>query len=85
MVTEEDMIETTTITALYLEVKEDVIECSFRSFEVVTATNTTGNANVSLIKEYLDDFEVNCWQGSQGQMWFGKESLENTDGDIVNP
>ena len=34
------MIATTTITALYLEVKEDATECSFRSFEVVTATNT---------------------------------------------
>ena len=38
--TEEDMIATTTIITPYLEVKEDATECSFRSFEVVTATNT---------------------------------------------
>ena len=36
---EEDMIATTTTTTLYLEVKEDVIECAFRSFEIATATS----------------------------------------------
>ena len=36
----ENMIITTTIIAPYLEVKEDTTECSFRSFEVATATNT---------------------------------------------
>ena len=40
VVAKEDMIATTTVTALYLKVKEDAIECSFRSFEVATATNT---------------------------------------------
>ena len=39
VVVEEDMIATTTITALYLKVKKDATECSFRSFEVATATN----------------------------------------------
>ena len=42
VVAEEDMIATTTIIASYLEVKEDTIECSFRSFEIATATNTEG-------------------------------------------
>ena len=40
VVAEEDIIATTTITALYLEVKKDATECSFRSFEVAIATNT---------------------------------------------
>ena len=38
VVVEKDMIAITTTTALYLEVKEDVVECSFRSFEIATAT-----------------------------------------------
>ena len=40
MVAEEDMIATTTVIAPYLEVKEDAIECSFRSFEVTPTTKT---------------------------------------------
>ena len=39
VVAEEDMIATTTVTTLYLEVKEDATECSFRSFEILIATN----------------------------------------------
>ena len=34
------MVATTTISAHYIKVKEDAIKCSFRSFEVATATNT---------------------------------------------
>ena len=40
VVAKEDMIATTTVTTLYLEVKEDATECSFRSFEIATSTNT---------------------------------------------
>ena len=40
VVAKEDMIATTTITTPYLEVKKDATECSFRSFEVATVTNT---------------------------------------------
>ena len=40
VVAKEDMIATTIVTASYLEVKEDVTECSFRSFEIAIATNT---------------------------------------------
>ena len=40
VVAEEDMIATTTVATPYLEVKEDAIECSFRSFEIATATST---------------------------------------------
>ena len=40
VVAEEDMIAATTVTAPYLKVKEDAIECSFRSFEVAIARNT---------------------------------------------
>ena len=39
VVAEEDMIATTTVTTPYLEVKENATECSFRSFEIATATN----------------------------------------------
>ena len=39
MIVEEDMIATTTAIAPYLEVKEGAAECSFRSFEIATATN----------------------------------------------
>ena len=38
MVAEKDMIVTTTTATPYLEVKEDATECSFRSFEIATAT-----------------------------------------------
>ena len=47
VVAEEDMIATTTIIALYLEVKEDVVECSFRSFEIVIATKKEPKALMS--------------------------------------
>ena len=40
VVAEEGMIATTIVIAPYLEVKKDATECSFRSFEVATATNT---------------------------------------------
>ena len=40
MITEEDMIATMTVAIPYFEVKKDATECSFRSFEVATATNT---------------------------------------------
>ena len=40
VVAEEDMITTTTIVALYLEVKEDATECFFQSFEIAIAINT---------------------------------------------
>ena len=40
VVAEEDMVATTIISTPYFEVKENAIECSFRSFEVATATNT---------------------------------------------
>ena len=40
VVVEEDMIGTTTITTLFLKVKKDANECSFRSFEIATAINT---------------------------------------------
>ena len=40
VVVKEDMIATTTVTAPYLEVKEDATKCFFQSFEVATATNT---------------------------------------------
>ena len=36
VVAEEDMIATTIVTAPYLEIKEDVTKCSFRSFEIAT-------------------------------------------------
>ena len=39
IVAEKDMIATTTTTTPYLEVKEDAIECLFRSLEIATATN----------------------------------------------
>ena len=40
VVADEDMITTMTVIAPYLEVIEDAIECSFRSFKVIAATNT---------------------------------------------
>ena len=39
IVVEEDMITTTTTTTPYHEVKEDVTECAFRSFEIAKATS----------------------------------------------
>ena len=47
MVAEEDMIATTITTARYFEVKEDVVECSFRSFEIVIATKKEPKALMS--------------------------------------
>ena len=47
VVAEEDMIAATTTTAPYLEVKEDATECSFRSFEVATATKEKPEALMS--------------------------------------
>ena len=39
VIVKEDMIATTIATVPNLEVKEGTAECSFRSFEIVTATN----------------------------------------------
>ena len=47
VVAEEDMIATTTVTAHYLEVKEDAIECSSRSFKIATATRKEPEALMS--------------------------------------
>ena len=38
MVVEEDMVAMTTVTTLYVKIKENAIKCSFRAFEVITAT-----------------------------------------------
>ena len=43
---EEDMIATTTITTPYVEVKEDAIECFFRSFEIATTTYVKDRSKV---------------------------------------
>ena len=51
VVAEEDMITTTTTTAPYLEVKEDAIECSFRSFEIATATKKELEAPMSHLSQ----------------------------------
>ena len=51
VVVEEDMIATTTITTSYLEVKEDVAECSFRSFEITTATKEELEALMSHLSQ----------------------------------
>ena len=45
--TEEDMIAATTTTAPYLEIQEDATECSFRSFEIATATKEESEAPMS--------------------------------------
>ena len=51
VVAEEDMIATTTTTAPYLKVKEDVIECSFRSFEIATTTKREPEALISRLSQ----------------------------------
>ena len=51
MVTEEDMIATTIVTAPYLEIKEDVTECSFRSFEIAIATKEEPEALISYLSQ----------------------------------
>ena len=51
MVVEEDMIATTTTTAPYLAVKEDAIKCSFRSFEIATATKEEPEALMSHLSQ----------------------------------
>ena len=56
MVAEEDMIATTTVIAPYLEVKEDAIECSFRSFEVATTTNIEDES-----KTLMSHLSRNTW------------------------
>ena len=47
VVAEEDIIATTTTTTLYLEVKKDAAECSFRSFEIATSTKEEPEALMS--------------------------------------
>ena len=51
VVAEEDMIATTTTTAPYLKVKEDATECSFRSFEIATATKEEPEALISRLSQ----------------------------------
>ena len=51
VVAEEDMIATTTVTAPYLEIKEDATECSFRSFEIATATQEEPEALMSHVSQ----------------------------------
>ena len=47
VVVEKDMIAITTTTAPYLEVKEDVVKCSFISFEIATVTKEESEALMS--------------------------------------
>ena len=49
VVVEEDMIVTTTVTAPYLEVKEDATKCSFQSFEVATTTNIKDESEMLML------------------------------------
>ena len=51
VVVEKDMIATTTITTPYLEIKEDATECSFRSFEIATATKKEPEALMSYLSQ----------------------------------
>ena len=51
VIAEEDMIAITTTTAPYLEVKEDVAECSFRSFQIATATKEEPEALMSHLSQ----------------------------------
>ena len=51
VVAEEDMIATTTTTAPYLEIKEDAIECSFRSFEIATAIKEEPEVLISRLSQ----------------------------------
>ena len=51
MAAEEDMIATTTTTAPYLEVKKDATKCSFRSFEITTATKEELKALISHLSQ----------------------------------
>ena len=48
---EEDMIAVTTVGAPYLEVKEDATECSFRFFEIATATKEEPEALMSHLSQ----------------------------------
>ena len=47
MVAKEDMVARTIVSIFYIEIKENAIECSFRSFEVATATNTKDGLRMS--------------------------------------
>ena len=49
VVVEENMIATMTVTALYLELKEDTTECSFRSFKVAITTNTKSESKTLML------------------------------------
>ena len=51
VVAEEDMIATTTVKAPYLEIKEDASQCSFRSFEIATATKEETEARMSHLSQ----------------------------------
>ena len=51
VVAKEDMIATTTTTTPYLEVKEDAVECSFKSLEIATATKEEPEALMSHLSQ----------------------------------
>ena len=51
MVAKEDMIASTTTTTLYFEIKENAIECSFRSFEIATTTKEEPEALISCLSQ----------------------------------
>ena len=51
VVAEEDMITTTNTATPYLEVKKDATKCSFRSFEIATATKKEPEALMSHLSQ----------------------------------
>ena len=51
VVAKEDMIVTTTVTAPYLEIKEDATKCSFRSFEIAITTKEKPKALISHLSQ----------------------------------
>ena len=51
VVAEEDMIATTTVTTPYLEIKEDATKCSFRTFEIATATKKEPESLMSRLSQ----------------------------------
>ena len=55
---EEDMIATTTTTTPYFEVKEDAMECAFRSFEIAMATSMKDESEILVLH-----LSKNTWMG----------------------
>ena len=51
VVAEKDMIATTTVTTPYLEIKEDATKCSFRTFEIATATKKKPESLMSRLSQ----------------------------------